>query len=74
MKTINFKVQGIKCGTCENKIQNAFTAQEIQRISASSIDQSVQVEVDDTNLKSRHIKSRIEGLGFPILEMSIGND
>ena len=69
MKTILFKVDGMKCGGCKSKIENSFA--EISEISKTEVnldDKTVLVEMDSA-FSPMKCKSEIEELGFNVMGM-----
>lgn len=68
MKTMIFKVDGIKCGGCAKKIKTAFEGSE----DVSSVDVSVdekEVTIMGETFSGMGIKSIIEDLGFEVMGM-----
>ncbi len=68
MKTMIFKVEGIKCGGCAGKIKGAFEgSQEVNSVEVSVDDKEVTVMGE--KLSGMGIKKSIEELGFEVLSM-----
>lgn len=66
MKEIILKVQGIACGGCENRIQNALKNMEgIEKVVASHKEGTVTIVANEIEIDK--IKERIEDLGFTVL-------
>lgn len=66
MKEIILKVQGMACGGCENRIQNALKNMEgIENIVASHKEATVTIVANEIEIDK--IKERIEDLGFTVL-------
>lgn len=69
MKTINMEVEGIKCGSCVNKITSHFKGiQNIEDVIVSLEDKTVTITAEDevSNIKMRN---EIVELGFIVFSM-----
>ncbi|MBR6614133.1 MAG: heavy-metal-associated domain-containing protein [Clostridia bacterium] len=65
--TVTFKVEGMMCGGCENRIKNALSGIEgAVAVNASHETKTVTVEMDKdiTNI----LKDKIEALGFDVID------
>ncbi len=68
MEKIIFKVEGIECMGCENRIQNALNALEcVQTVKADHNTQTVTVLADLS--KKDIIQTTLEELGFSVIEV-----
>ena len=66
MKETIIKVQGMACGGCENRIQNALKNMEgIENVVANHKEGTVIVTTKETLIND--IKEKIEDLGFIVL-------
>lgn len=66
MKETIIKVQGMVCGGCENRIQNALKNVEgIENVVANHKEGTVIVTANETLIND--IKEKIEDLGFIVL-------
>lgn len=66
MKETIIKVQGMACGGCENRIQNALKNMEgIEKVVANHKEGTVTVTANETLIND--IKEKIEDLGFIVL-------
>lgn len=66
MKEIILKIQGMVCGGCENRIQNALKNMEgIENVVASHKEGTVTIVANEIDIDK--IKERIEDLGFTVL-------
>ena len=66
MKTIKMEVEGIKCGSCVNKISTHFSGlKSIEEVTVSLEDKTVTISVEDevSNMKMRN---EIIELGFKV--------
>lgn len=69
MKEITVMVEGMMCGGCETRIQNALKAQkEVQEVRASHTDGKVVISLKE-DLAESVIREKIENLGFKVKEM-----
>jgi copper chaperone len=69
MKTINMEVEGMKCGSCVNKITSHFKGlQNIEDIIVSLENKTVTITAEDevSNMKMRN---DISELGFTVLSI-----
>jgi copper chaperone len=69
MKTINMDVEGMKCGSCVNKISSHFKGlQNIEDIIVSLENKTVTITAEDevSNMKMRN---DISELGFTVLSI-----
>lgn len=65
MKETIIKVQGMACGGCENRIQNALKNIEgIEKVVANHKEGTVTVIANETLIND--IKEKIEDLGFEV--------
>lgn len=65
--TVTFKVEGMMCGGCENRVKNALSNVEgVTFVNASHETKTVTVEMDKdiTNV----LKDKIEALGFDVID------
>ncbi len=65
--TVTFKVEGMMCGGCENRVKNALSNVEgVTFVNASYQTKTVTVEMnkDITNI----LKDKIEALGFDVID------
>lgn len=65
--TVTFKVEGMMCGGCENRVKNAIRNIEgVTFVNASHETKTVTVEMDKdiTNI----LKDKIEALGFDVID------
>lgn len=66
MKETIIKVQGMACGGCENRIQNALKNVEgIENVVANHKEGTVTITANEIDINS--IKEKIEDLGFIVL-------
>ncbi|MFT6070465.1 MAG: copper chaperone CopZ [Bacteriovoracaceae bacterium] len=66
MKTVNMEVEGIKCGSCVNKISTHFLGlKSIEEVIVSLEDKTVTIRAEDevSNMKMRN---EIIELGFKV--------
>lgn len=65
--TVTFKVEGMMCSGCENRIKNALSNVEgVTSVNAIHETKTVTVEMDKdiTNI----LKDKIEALGFDVID------
>ena len=68
MKEVTIKVNGMVCGGCENRVQNAVkTIEGVEQVIANHKDGTVTVTLKDELLESS-IKEKIEDIGFEVVE------
>ena len=68
MKEINLKVEGMVCGGCENRVQNAVsTVDGVESVKANHNDGSVVVTAKD-NVLEQTIMDKIEDIGFTVVK------
>lgn len=68
MKEVTIKVNGMVCGGCENRVQNAVkTLEGVEQVIANHKDGTVTVTLKDELLESS-IKEKIEDIGFEVVE------
>lgn len=66
MKEIRLKVQGMMCGGCENRVQNALkTIEGVESVKANHKEGTVIVNVSD-NLNEDILKEKIEDIGYEV--------
>jgi len=69
MKEVTVIVEGMMCGGCETRIQNALKAQkEVQEVHASHTDGKVVIRLQE-DLSEEVIREKIENLGFQVKEI-----
>lgn len=68
MKEIKIKVEGMVCGGCEKRVQNALsTIEGVKSVTASHEDGVVIINADE-KIDENVIKEKIEDIGFEIKE------
>lgn len=68
MKEIIIKVNGMVCGGCENRVQNALRAiQGVENVIANHTNGTVTITAAN-DVEENIIKERIEDLGFEVKE------
>ena len=68
MKELIFKVEGMMCGGCENRVQNALTTIEgVEKVIASHTEGTVTV-VLNKEIEDKVIKEKIEDIGYEVKE------
>lgn len=68
MKELIFKVEGMACNGCENRIQNALkTIEGVENVVASYTNGTVIVTLK-TEVEESFLKEKIEDLGFDVKE------
>lgn len=66
MKEIIIKVNGMVCGGCENRIQNAVkTLKGVKKVVANHRDGLVTITTKET-IDEEEIKEKIESIGFEV--------
>ena len=66
MKEIKLKVEGMMCGGCENRIQNALkTIEGVEKVVASHTEGTVEVTVRE-DIEENTIKEKIEDIGYSV--------
>lgn len=69
MKEVIVKVEGMMCGGCETRIQNALkTQKEVQNVHASHVEGTVVLQLN-ADLAEDIIRQKIENLGFQVKEI-----
>ena len=67
MKEIILKVEGMSCGGCENRVQNAVkTIEGVEEVVADHVNCTVTVKAN--NVDKNIIKEKIEDLGYNVVE------
>ncbi len=67
MKEIILKVEGMSCGGCENRVQNAVkTIEGVEEVVADHVNCTVTVKAN--NVDEAVIKEKIEDLGYSVVE------
>ena len=67
MKEIILKVEGMSCGGCENRVQNALkTIEGVEEVVADHVNCTVKVKAN--NVDEAVIKEKIEDLGYSVVE------
>ena len=67
MKEIILKVEGMSCGGCENRVQNAVkTIEGVEEVVADHLNCTVTVKAN--NVDEAVIKEKIEDLGYSVVE------
>lgn len=68
MKKVEFKVEGMACSGCENRIQNALKEIEgVEEAIASHTDKTVLITVKD-DISEDILKDTINSLDYEVLE------
>ncbi len=68
MKELVIKVEGMVCGGCENRVQNALkTLDGIESVIANYKKGIVKLKINE-KIKEEIIKEKIEDLGFTVKE------
>ncbi len=66
MKEITFKVEGMMCKGCENRVQNALkTIKEVEEVVANHEDGTVKVTLNQ-DISETLIKEKIEDIGYDV--------
>ena len=65
--TVTFKVEGIMCGGCENRIKNALSEME-DVIAVAASHETKTVIVTTTKEITNILKDKIETLGFDVID------
>lgn len=69
MKEVMVIVEGMMCGGCEARIQNALKAQkEVQEVKADYTTGKVVIMLNE-DLEEKVIREKIENLGFEVKEI-----
>ena len=69
METATLKVTGMKCGGCENNVNNKLKALNgVQSSTASSKNQEVTVEYDNAKTDLKKIGNAIAEAGYTVVE------
>lgn len=69
MKEVMVIVEGMMCGGCEARIQNALKAQkEVQEVKADHTTGKVVITLNE-DLEEKVIREKIENLGFEVKEI-----
>lgn len=68
MKKEVMKVDGMMCGHCESRVQDALNKMNgLKTCTASAKDNTVVVEYDETKTGMAEIKETIESIGYEVL-------
>ena len=68
MKELKFKVEGMMCGGCENRVQNALkTIDGVENVKADHVTGNVTVTLNK-EIDSSIIKAKIEDIGYEVKE------
>lgn len=68
MKETTIKVEGMVCGGCENRVQNALkTIEGVENVVANHMTGTVTV-TSKSEVKESVIKEKIEDIGFKVKE------
>lgn len=68
MKELKFKVEGMVCGGCEQRVRNALnTIDGVKNVIADHTSGLVEVTAED-NVKEEDLKEKIEDIGFEVIE------
>lgn len=68
MKTITLKVEGMMCGHCEQRVNNALSQIDgIASVHASAQENQVTCEYDETKVNETNIKETIEDVGYDVV-------
>lgn len=68
MKETTIKVEGMVCGGCENRVQNALkTIEGVENVVANHMTGTVTV-TSTSEVKESVIKEKIEDIGFKVKE------
>ncbi len=68
MKELKFKVEGMMCGGCENRVQNALkTIDGVENVKADHVTGNVTVTLNK-EIDSSIIKEKIEDIGYEVKE------
>lgn len=68
LKELTFKVEGMMCGGCENRVQNALkTIDGVESVKADHVTGTVTVTLNKDIDKST-IKDKIEDIGYEVKE------
>lgn len=66
MKELEFKVKGMMCSGCENRVQNALkTIEGVEDVIASHTEGTVKVTVNG-DVEDATIKEKIEDIGYEV--------
>jgi copper chaperone CopZ len=69
MTTVQFKVQGMKCGGCESNVKEAVSAcPGVKTVSASHKESLVEVEYDEVAADLATIRKAIVDRGFSVTD------
>lgn len=73
MKSLNLKVEGLRCDGCAEKVQNRLAAQSGVKDTQVSFEQGqARVLYDPQTTNEAHIVQVIEGLGYRVADHSAG--
>ncbi len=68
MKELKFKVEGMMCGGCENRVQSALkTIDGVENVKADHVTGNVTVTLNK-EIDSSIIKAKIEDIGYEVKE------
>ena len=68
MKEIELKVEGMMCGGCENRVQNALKNIEgVAEVVASHQTKTVKITANE-NISIDSLKEAIEDIGYEVIE------
>ncbi len=68
MKELTFKVEGMMCNGCENRVQNSLkTVDGVENVSASHVTGTVTVTLNK-EIDESIIKNKIEDIGYEVKE------
>ncbi len=68
MKNSIYKVKGMFCNTCENRIQNCLlNIDGIKNVKASYTKEEVSIEYDESKVSIDLIKEKIDDLGYELI-------
>ncbi len=68
MKEINLKVEGMVCGGCENRVQNAVSMIEgVEKVVANHTTGTVNITAEES-VDENTIKEKINDIGFEVVE------
>lgn len=66
MKELVFKVEGMMCNGCENRVQNALkTIDGVEKVVANHTDGTVTVTLNK-EIDKENIKEKIEDIGYEV--------
>lgn len=65
-QTITLSVQGIKCGGCVGKIERALAKDGVIKVTASIVENSVQVEFESGRIDGETIAGLVVDAGYQV--------